>query len=673
MNLPNTIRQTLCVVALLTVIATAPAFGESPEAMRLIDEQLVEWLEQLEAQAGTAALTERTTPVAEAAQPALATRAAPTYTCLPTCQGNDGQFLSIAGNDLQTLADDAILLRILVPAGESTLELGIFDGDSGGVWDLIPRRTTVGVPLEYRLIADGDGDGVGPTVWQQSGFGLSDNAWDDFAVATTPDALTPAGNYRYLFVAQSTDFGVPMNWSNFKVRTSGVLTTSVTITPVAFAFTGPLFSGAEASILYPNAGVGDFTTTTYDGTWSFFLDVFSAPEELALWDGDFDRGAKNRPETYDTDDPDTPGAPFMPDWADIGSARPEGVAFVDVCGSERSATGCPADDRSTAGGFFHLRSPSVEFSVITPEGDVFQNPNPSGNREWEQFKLSTKPFDRSLMDYSRPALTPGIYEVRAEGVDLANLNSWRFFHSVLGVCEDGTPCKPPPRPLVLGDYVWLDGNRDGVQDPWEPGIGGVVVQLVDEMGNVIKTTTTDGAGGYDFGVEPGTYTVVVAPENFEPGGALAGGTSTIGTDQLIRTLVDANDWTYDLPYAFPPGEGTGTPGYWKNHPDAWPVDEITVGGVTYTQDEAIALLDAPGKGDKTYDLFRALVPAILNVLSGNDSSCIADTIVAADAWLTTYPLGSGVKGGLWNTSGGEDLLSTLDAYNNGLLCAPSRG
>ncbi|MGD2113458.1 MAG: SdrD B-like domain-containing protein [Acidobacteriota bacterium] len=657
---------------LLVLLFAAPAFAESPEALRQIDRQLVEWLEQLDAQADTAWLSRSSVrlPVQDEAQ--LGTRqGAGDYTCLPTCQENDGQFLSIAGEDLQTLADDAVLLRILVPAGETTVELGVFDGDSGGTWDLIPAGASVGVPLAYRLVADGDGDGMGPTAWQVNGSTLSDNAWDDFMVATTPDAMTPAGNFRYLLVVESTNFGVPMNWSNFKVRTSGVLTTSVAITPVAFAFTGPLFSGLEGFILYPNASMGDFTTTTYDGTWSFFLDVFSTPTRLELWDGDFDRGAKNVPSTYDTDDMDTPGAPFMPDWAVATSARPEGVAFVTTCGSESSATGCPADDR--APNAIHRRSPSVEFSVITPGGQVFADPNPSGNREWEQFMISTDPFDPTLMDHTVAELEPGIYEVRAEGVDLANLNSWRFFHAVLGVCPDGTPCKPVPRPLLIGDFVWLDGNRDGVQDPGEPGIAGVIVQLVDDQGNVLATTTTDGNGWYEFGVEDGTWTVVVAPESFAPGGALAGATSTIGTDLLTRTVVDANDLTYDLPYAYPVAEGTGTPGYWKNHPDAWPVDEITVGGVTYTRDEAIALLGTPGRGDKTYDMFRALVPAMLNVLSGNDASCIADTIAAADAWLTAYPLGSGVKGKLWNTSGGEALHTTLDEYNNGLLCAPSRG
>ena len=121
--------------------------------------------------------------------------------------------------------------------------------------------------------------------------------------------------------------------------------------------------------------------------------------------------------------------------------------------------------------------------------------------------------------------------------------------------------------------------------------------------------------------------------------------------------------------------GTGTPGYWKNHPDAWPVCGITIGCVEYTKDEAIAIMNTPEKGDKTYTLFRALVAAKLNVLIGNPSCCIEDTIDAADAWMATYgPVGSGVKAGKcspWRE--GEPLYERLDLYNNGLLCAPSRG
>jgi hypothetical protein len=123
------------------------------------------------------------------------------------------------------------------------------------------------------------------------------------------------------------------------------------------------------------------------------------------------------------------------------------------------------------------------------------------------------------------------------------------------------------------------------------------------------------------------------------------------------------------------GPGVGTPGYWMNHPEAWPVAAITIGGITYTKDEAISYMKMSVKGDKTFTMFPALVAAKLNVLIGNDSSCIVDTIAAADAWMADYgPIGSGVEAGgkhsPWRV--GEPLCETLDDYNNGELCAPYR-
>ena len=118
--------------------------------------------------------------------------------------------------------------------------------------------------------------------------------------------------------------------------------------------------------------------------------------------------------------------------------------------------------------------------------------------------------------------------------------------------------------------------------------------------------------------------------------------------------------------------GTGTIGYWKNHPDAWPVEEITIGGITYTKDGAIAVMKTPGKGDKTYDMFKQLTASKLNVLIGCESSCIDQTIIDADNWLITYPLGTGVSGGSQAWQIGEPLHTSLTDYNEGKLCAPHR-
>lgn len=118
--------------------------------------------------------------------------------------------------------------------------------------------------------------------------------------------------------------------------------------------------------------------------------------------------------------------------------------------------------------------------------------------------------------------------------------------------------------------------------------------------------------------------------------------------------------------------GTGTPGYWKNHPEAWPTRSIVIGGITYSKDQAITIMSKSVSGDKTYTLFPALVAAKLNVMSGNNASCISSTITAADAWMKNYKPGSGVTGSSNAWKMAEPYYWALDNYNNGLLCAPHR-
>jgi len=126
--------------------------------------------------------------------------------------------------------------------------------------------------------------------------------------------------------------------------------------------------------------------------------------------------------------------------------------------------------------------------------------------------------------------------------------------------------------------------------------------------------------------------------------------------------------------------GTGTPGYWKNHPDAWPVDAsdlpvtIMIGGVPYSKDAALAGLAKITK-DKTTTMFSSLLSAKLNVLIGNSDSCLSGpngAIAQGDAWMALHPLNSNVlaSSDAWRI--GEPIHQTLDAYNNGLLCAPHR-
>lgn len=125
--------------------------------------------------------------------------------------------------------------------------------------------------------------------------------------------------------------------------------------------------------------------------------------------------------------------------------------------------------------------------------------------------------------------------------------------------------------------------------------------------------------------------------------------------------------------------GTGTPGYWMNHPEAWPEDSIFIGGMRYDKYVAIELMRMPVANDKTYTMFAALVAAKLNAALGCTTICpggvnVAAVITSADAWLYQYPVGSGVAAGGKNSPWrlGEPLYYILDTYNNGLLCVPHR-
>jgi hypothetical protein len=122
----------------------------------------------------------------------------------------------------------------------------------------------------------------------------------------------------------------------------------------------------------------------------------------------------------------------------------------------------------------------------------------------------------------------------------------------------------------------------------------------------------------------------------------------------------------------PPPKCTRTPGYWKNHPEAWPVDVIMIGDMEWTKEEAIAIMDQPVKGDKSLTMFPAWVATYLNGLAGTQKDCIMETFLAAKRWVKAFPPGSEVKASskAWQKFG-EPLYEKLDAYNNGFLCAPA--
>ncbi len=200
-----------------------------------------------------------------------------------------------------------------------------------------------------------------------------------------------------------------------------------------------------------------------------------------------------------------------------------------------------------------------------------------------------------------------------------------------------------------------------------PVSGGTVIPLNGFVQIIYLngTPTPDGDENYEM-----TYTV-----NLPTGEFLLNGTFEIKLVDYVLSPSYGDDSISSVPVntVCPPGcPGTGTPGYWKNHPDAWPVDCITVGGEEFCKEDAKRFMKEKKK-DKTSTLLRALIAAQLNILIGTESGCVDATMEAAYAWLNEFPYGSKVKASSDAWKIGEPLYLTLDAYNNGDSgCALSR-
>jgi len=122
-----------------------------------------------------------------------------------------------------------------------------------------------------------------------------------------------------------------------------------------------------------------------------------------------------------------------------------------------------------------------------------------------------------------------------------------------------------------------------------------------------------------------------------------------------------------------------TQGFWKNHPDDWPVEDFfdirlnSFAGAT--QAELIDKLNQPVKQDIIVILIKQLIAAQLNVLKASalgfypvDGEWVNDLISEADAALTAFQ-----ETGLFDWLEIEAVKDKLDTFNNSEACAPMGG
>ena len=390
----------------------------------------------------------------------------PTYNYFPTAAEEDGRFLAIAGGSSGTFAGATVSIGLTAPLLGGQIRLGIFDGDTGsytnglgltvtgspslGYWD---EGTT---PLEYSLYADPNGDGSGTCLvgrWLGNGGNgtcngglnlapMPDNDW--YEVCFYPDLAALNLNGRYYYVLRVRNVNpTALAVSSFKLRS----TATIVVLPQTLSLYCPLSFVQELNVLSPPG-----QPSRYDGTWNLSLALPENATSLEIWDGDGDTGnaAGLVPQTFDDDDPDTPAT--IPSWAAGTSAVPEGVALSDA---GVTGKGSPPDDSASA---YYRREAGLSYDVFhtangtDPDGNVYRCLNPSGNREWERFRISNNAADtRTEADYAPnvaadgatyvPAgpLPAGTWRVTIRGLDAGNLNTYRFPFPLVGTLLDGLP------------------------------------------------------------------------------------------------------------------------------------------------------------------------------------------------------------------------------------------
>ncbi len=110
---------------------------------------------------------------------------------------------------------------------------------------------------------------------------------------------------------------------------------------------------------------------------------------------------------------------------------------------------------------------------------------------------------------------------------------------------------------------------------------------------------------------------------------------------------------------------TYTQGYWKTHPGDWPVLNLTLGTVNYTQAQLLDILNTPAGGNGLIILAHQLIAAKLNLAFGADPSGVAADVAAADALiggLVVPPVG----GDYLAPGATSALTQSLDDWNNGV-------
>lgn len=194
--------------------------------------------------------------------------------------------------------------------------------------------------------------------------------------------------------------------------------------------------------------------------------------------------------------------------------------------------------------------------------------------------------------------------------------------------SDDLPVTPDAHDMVLGTTNDVD-SFVSVIDPCGTTYRHVTYLGVDDNAEHINSIAVDSTGAF---LLAGTTSVEGGPEVLATPGAyqeLPGG----HLDGLLAKLDVGDLEGPGLPCAGAEPRCPRTQGFWKTHPDAWPVARLPLGDDEYSHAEALELLWTPPRADASLILAHQLIAAELNAAAGVDATVVADALAEAHALL----------------------------------------
>ena len=224
----------------------------------------------------------------------------------------------------------------------------------------------------------------------------------------------------------------------------------------------------------------------------------------------------------------------------------------------------------------------------------------------------------------------------------------------------------------LGNYTWIDLNKDGVQDAAEPPLAGVSVQLFTAADVLVATTSTDVTGHYLFtNLLPDDYYVVFTPP----------------TDFTI-TQQNAGDDTLDSDADSTTGIAATTTLVLDEYDDSWDagfISPLAIGNLVWYDANHNSMVDSSEHGlpsvavelyqDSNGDGIFSTGDQLISTTNTSASGFYSFTNLAPTTGISTTYLvvitgtnfaNGGVLQNYQNSNGTVPLTNTLNSQDNGI-------